>query len=92
MKLPRHELALVPREKILDYLLSLTHSQGRHKAAFFASFGFSRENWESLAESLMRHVADHPVTKVETTPFGTRYVVEGIMEMADGRRPCVRSV
>jgi hypothetical protein len=85
-------LAIVPREKILDYLLSLTHPQGRHKAAFFASFGFSTEDWQTLADSLKRHAADHPVTKSETTPFGTRYVVEGIMEMPDGRLPCLRSV
>ena len=92
MKLPHNELALVPREKIADYLLSFTHPQGRHKAAFFSSFGLSGENWEMLADSLRRHAADHEVTKVEVTPFGTRYVVEGIMEMPDGRLPLVRSV
>ena len=26
------------------------------------------------------------------TPFGTRYVVEGIMEVPDGRTPSIRSV
>jgi hypothetical protein len=92
VKLPHHKSALVPREKIADYLLSLTHPQDRHKAAFFSSFGFSTENWEILADSLKRQVADHPVTKVETTPFGTRYVVEGIMKMPDGRTPSIRSV
>jgi hypothetical protein len=92
VKLLHHELAVVPREKMLDYLLSLTHPQGRHKAVFFASFGLSPENWETLADLLKRHAADHPVTTLETTPFGTRYVVEGIMEMPDGRCPCVRSV
>jgi hypothetical protein len=39
MKLPNHEHALVPQEKITGYLLSLTHRDGRHKAAFFVSFG-----------------------------------------------------
>jgi len=92
VRLPHHDLALTPREKLVAYLLSATHSQGRHKAAFFAEFGFSTENWEKLADSLKRHAEEHPVVKVETTNFGTRYVVEGIMETPDGRFPYIRTV
>lgn len=40
------------------------------------SFGFSIEAWEVLAEALRRHAAEHKVTKIETSPFGTRYVIE----------------
>ena len=32
------------------------------------------------------------VTRVEPSPFGARYVVEGIMAAPDGRAPGVRSV
>jgi len=31
MKLPNRERAILPREKISDYLLSTTHPDGRHK-------------------------------------------------------------
>ena len=55
-------------------------------------FGFSVAAWELLAEALLRHAADHEVVKVETSPFGTRYVVEGIMPTPDGRVPTVRVV
>jgi hypothetical protein len=49
MKLPNLENAQIPPAKITDYLLSFTHRDGRHKAAFFTRFGFSADNWEIMA-------------------------------------------
>jgi hypothetical protein len=92
MKLPNQQLAAVPREKVVDYLLSTTHRDGRHKAAFFNAFGFTIKNWQDLQMALVRHAADHEVAEVEASPFGTRYVVEGIMAMADGRNALVRTI
>jgi hypothetical protein len=92
MKLPNRERAVVPREKVVDYLLSPAHRDGRHKAVFFTGFGFSVERWEDLADALLRHASDHEVAKQEDSPFGTRYVVEGIMAMADGRDALPRTV
>ena len=92
MKLPNYERPLVPREKIVDYLLSPIHKDGRGKAAFFSRFGFTPESWQTLAEALLRHAARHEVAKAEATPFGTRYVVEGGLETPDGRTPLVRVV
>ena len=92
MKLPHHTQAIFSRRKIVDYLLSATHPWGKHKAEWFAAFGFSSENWETLARALRRHAAGHDVAKTETTPFGVRYVVEGIMEMPNGMLPRVRTV
>ena len=92
MKIPAAESVEVPREKIVDYLLSETHPVGRHKAVAFRSWGFAADRWQELAESLRRHAAENDVTKEEQSPFGTRFVVEGIMESADGRSPQVRSV
>jgi hypothetical protein len=65
---------------------------GRHKAAFFVSFGFTAERWEDLAAALLQHAADHEISKEEDSPFGQRFVIEGIMETPDGRTPGVRSV
>lgn len=92
MKLPNHEHATVPREKMVDYLLSTTHRDGRHKAVFFGGFGFMPDDWQALAEALIRHAGDHEVAKEENSPFGTRYVVDGTMTMADGRDALVRTV
>lgn len=92
MKLPNNQDAIIPYEKISGYLLSATHRDGRHKAAFFTRFGFSLDSWTILAESLLRHVADHDVNKIEESAFGTRYIIEGIMFAPDGRLPYVRSI
>lgn len=92
MKLPNVESAVVPEAKITGYLLSTTHRDGRHKAAFFLQFGFSADDWRTLAAAILRHAEEHEVAKAEDTPFGTRYVVEGTIETPSGRRPSVRSV
>jgi Domain of unknown function (DUF6883) len=92
MKLPNLENLVVPRAKVVDYLLSPTHRDGRHKAQFFAHFGFTQNNWQQLAELLRRHALEHEITKVEPSAFGTRYVLEGIMNMPDGRAVPLRAV
>ena len=92
MKLPNYEQEIIPRTTITDYVLSLSHPDGRSKARFFSSFGFSIESWETLAEALLRHAADHEVTRIETSPFGTRYVIEGTLFAPDGRAPLIRAV
>jgi hypothetical protein len=92
MKLPNFEKAIIPREKITDYLLSSSHRDGRGKAAFFALFGFTSQSWQILAGALLQHAAEHEVAKIEETPFGTRYVIEGELMAPVGRAPIVRVV
>ncbi len=92
MRLPNYENAVVPQAKITDYLLSPTHRDGRSKAEFFTRFGFSATQWEALAITLKRHAAENEVTKVESSSFGTRYVIDGIIYAPDGRTPLIRSV
>lgn len=87
MKLPSAGEGAVPAEKIIGYLLSFSHPDGRGKARFFAHFGFSVENWQVLASALLDHAARNEVARVENSSFGTRYIVEGIMETPDGRKP-----
>jgi hypothetical protein len=86
------EDVIVDRAKIIDYLLSETHENGRQKAAFFRRFGFRAENWQELADALKRHTAAHKVTSEKCPPFGSRFIFDGIMHMPDRRKPHVRSV
>ena len=92
MRLPHFEQAIIPQRKLTEYLLSRTHRDGRGKAAFFASFGFTIETWERLAEALRRHATEHDVAAIEATPFGMSYTVEGALLAPDGRWPLVRVV
>jgi hypothetical protein len=92
MKLPNADKVQVPEAKIIGYLLSFVHEDGRSKAAFFTRFGFSASEWRVLALALTEHARDHAVIKVEESPFGTRYVIEGVIHAPDGRSPEVRSI
>jgi hypothetical protein len=92
MKLPNAERASIPSQKIIGYLLSFSHRDGRSKAAFFSRFGFAADAWQRLARALRQHAVDHEVSKVEDSPFGTRYVIEGTIVTPDRRNPIIRSV
>ena len=92
MKIPNLDNAQIPEAKVSDYLLSLTHPDGGGKARFFTQFGFSPAAWEVLAQALLRHATDHEIAKTEDSPYGLRYVVEGVLHTPDGRTPGVRSV
>jgi hypothetical protein len=92
MKLPEYAAVIVPEQKIVAYLLSFSHPDGRGKAIFFSRFGFDAIKWQVLADALRWHAATYEVAAVEQTPFGTRYVVEGALMSPDGRSPLIRSV
>jgi hypothetical protein len=91
-EVPYLDKAEVPWKKIVDYLLSATHRDGRHKAAFFLGFGFRSEEWEQLAAALVNQARANDVVKEEASPFGVRYGIESAIEAPDGRHPKVRSV
>lgn len=92
MKLPNAARAIVPEEKITGYLLSKTHRDGRHKAAYFLGLGFAPDAWQILASAFLKHAADHEVARSDSTSFGVRYVVEGTIATPSGRTPSIRSV
>ena len=91
-KLPHIDSALIPERKIVEYLLSETHDAGRDKANFFKRFGFTVKAWEILAQALQQHAVQHEIAKIEPSPFGTRYVIEGSLQTPSGRAPQVRVV
>jgi hypothetical protein len=92
VKLPNREKLSVERAKIVDYLLNPAHRYGASKARFFASFGFSADQWQVLAMELRVHGQTHEVTRLRETGFGPRYEVDGNLHAADGRSPRVRTV
>lgn len=47
MKLSVDEAIIAP-EKLRDYILSLTHRDGRAKATYLGLLGYSQSDWEQL--------------------------------------------
>ena len=83
---------MVDREKITEYLLSDANPIGQSKAGFFVRFGFNADNWQDLADALIRQGSSHTVVSVSETVYGPRYRVDGIIETPDGRNPQIRTV
>ena len=50
------------------------------------------ERWDALRDALMAHAASHDVARVMSSPYGTKYLIEGSLQTPDGRNPGVRSV
>jgi hypothetical protein len=92
MKLPNAQLAVVEQQKILGYLLNLSHRDGASKARFFLQFGFRVTDWGTLARALRDHGRQFEVSRQRATGFGPSYDVDGPLETPDGRRPRVRTV
>lgn len=90
--LPEVERAHVDRAKVVEYLLSRTHPDGRSKAEFFTHFGFKVEAWQVLADALKVVGISNPVAGVVQSLHGTRYTVDGPMQSPDGRTPRVRTI
>jgi hypothetical protein len=92
VRLPGLDRVVIAERKVAGYLLALEHPTGRHKALWLLAHGFRAETWEALAAAIKHHAATHEVARVEDSPFGKRYVVEGSFVTPDGRNPLIRSV
>jgi hypothetical protein len=92
VRLPNYENAIVPESKITGYLLSIKHRDGRSKAEFFIQLGFSPAAWEELVRALLRHIADNEVAKIDDSPFGKRYTIEGQLLAPGWKTAVIRSV
>jgi len=92
MKLPNAELAVVPPEKVADYLLNPAHPDGAGKAQFFVRMGFRREDWQTPAAALRRVAEQGEVTLSLESRHGRKYVLDGHIDTPTGRTPLVRTV
>ena len=88
----RWDEARVDERKIVDYLLAADHPGGGDKAAFFMSVGYQREEWTRLRDDLVALARRGGEITEYQTPFGTKYVVDGLIQSPDGRMVVLRTV
>lgn len=91
-KLPRNGELLVERGKIVDYLLSEAHPDGKAKAQFFAARGFASDQWQIFAKALCWHGREREVEAETLTKFGTKYTLRCELVTPDGHNPCIFTV
>ena len=84
MRLPNADRAIVPSEKLRDYILSPAHPVGRFKSVFFRGLGYDASAYERL-EMDIRALLGGETEAAETNKFGTKYLVPGILVGPNGR-------
>ena len=75
--IPNIAAGIIEDAKIQEYLLNLAHPDGRGKAIFFASKGFTLENIQEFREMLITQASHNPVSKLVQTEWGIKYIVTG---------------
>lgn len=86
MRLPNAGKAFVEEPK-LGYLL-----RAEKKGDFFQAIGFSTWEPESLRDALLGHARRQEVSRTLKTPFGVKYVLDGLLKSSDERDPETWSV
>ncbi len=90
--LPNASSAVIPDEKIRDYVLSRSHPIGRFKAAFISRLGFDADNWSILASELRSLALREEAIRTQRTVYGQKYIVRGIIEGPNGRSTEIETV
>jgi hypothetical protein len=92
MRLPHGVNGLVERDKVVKYLMNARHPEGAGKARFFLSLGFRPEEWQALAEALLRVATEGHVVQVIESVHGSKYIVDGPLNAPNGQTVVVRTV
>jgi hypothetical protein len=79
------ESAIIPMEKLRDYLLSRTHPIGRYKATFFLNLGYSQDEWKQLELDLRRLLTGNTSEPADVSPYGLKFIVRGSVLTPSGR-------
>jgi hypothetical protein len=84
VKLPNSNRLIISSNKLKNYLISETHPVGRSKAKFFRSLGFDDHNLDALTLSLKKIAHLNEIKESRKVPYGTNYVIEGIINSPNG--------
>ncbi len=92
MPFPDANNAVVTEVKAREYLLNPMHLVGGAKAAWFASLGYTSDNWEALARDLQRVAKLEDNFVAPPSPFGVKYKVSGTIGLPGFRPTLVTTV
>jgi hypothetical protein len=92
MQLPAAERSIVDPKKVTHYLLSDDHPVGRAQSQFFREAGFTPDEPDPLISALRRMACSGVVTDQVATVFGSKYIVDGVLETPTGWAVKARSI
>lgn len=86
MKLSNRDKVIIPKNKLVKYLLSETHPVGCAKARFFRKLGFNETNIDELKKALLRIARENEVANEKRFEYGTNFVIGGVIVSPSGKR------
>jgi hypothetical protein len=75
--------AIIPADKLRDYLLSSTHPIGRYKSALFRSLGYAQEQWQLLDRDLRTRLKNEAQPS-GASEYGQKFAVRGRLSGPNG--------
>jgi len=91
MRIPGADRAIIPIDKIVQYLLNLDHPDGGSKAAVLARAGFSADRPREFDLALRNQHLPLEAEKGRSSAYGEKYEIVGALDGPSGR-VLVRSI
>ena len=94
MKLPYRENSIIKTEKLTNYLLSLTHQEGKSKAKFFRRIGYNELNILKFEQELLKIAKSNEVDMVnkKKSKIVVKYTIYGVVNAPNGKQYKVKTV
>lgn len=92
LQLPNKANAYIPIRKLVDYLLSETHTVGKSKSKFFRSLGFNETTVGELEQGLLDIAHTGQVKEQMDSQHGAKYVIDGSLKTPHGILVQVRTI
>lgn len=89
---PSPQNAVIPPEKLRDYILSPTHPDGRAKAAYLARLGYCQDEWSRLEADLREQILTREAQLARSSPYGQKYEILGPLTGPNGATAWVRTI
>jgi hypothetical protein len=84
--------AIIPVDKLRDYLLSTTHPDGRSKAEYLGRLGYSQDAFGQLDADLREQVQSSEAQPGRASRYGQKYEILGPLSGPNGNTAWVRTI
>jgi uncharacterized protein DUF6883 len=84
--------AIIPPDKLRDYLLSTTHPDGRGKAEYLGRLGYSQDTAGKLDPDLREQILSLDAQPGRPSPYGQKYEILGPLTGPNGKNAWVRTI
>jgi hypothetical protein len=91
MQLPA-ATAIIPAEKLRDYVLSPTHPDGRGKSEYLARLGYVQSEWSRLDMDLRVQILTLDAGPGRSSPYGRKYEILGSLTGPNGTMAWVQTI